>query len=154
MECLKSDFDNFLKRFIRTSIVNSHTVTYKPIAPADNPAQLEFHSSGHSNFYIDFNSVRSLLGIKLFKTDGSDLKSGEPDTVGCVKNLLHSMFISLSVSLNGKPVTLHDTSYHYKAYFEKLLNYGSDASGRHLVSSTWYLDSSRVLKGNTCYASR
>jgi hypothetical protein len=39
------------------------------------------------------------------------------------------MFSSLSVSLNGKPVTRHETNYHYKVYLEKLLNYGADASG-------------------------
>jgi len=32
MDCLKSGQDIFLKRSIQTSIVNSHTVTYKPIA--------------------------------------------------------------------------------------------------------------------------
>jgi hypothetical protein len=51
------------------------------------------------------------------------------------------MFSSLSVSLNGKPVTLHETNHHYKAYLDKLLNYGSDASGTLLVSRFWYLDS-------------
>jgi hypothetical protein len=141
MECLKSGLDIFLKRSIQTSVVNSHTVTYKPIAPADNPAQLEFHCSGHSDFYIDLNSVRLLLRIKLVKTDGTDLTGAEPNTVGCVNNLLHSMFSSLSVSLNGKPVSLHETNYHYKAYLEKLLNYGADASGTHLVSSFWFMDS-------------
>jgi hypothetical protein len=50
------------------------------------------------------------------------------------------MFSSLGVSLNGKPVTQHETNYHYKAYLEKLLNYGADASGTHLVSSFWFLD--------------
>ena len=70
------------------------------------------------------------------------------------------MFSSLSVSLNGKPVTLHETNYHYKAYLEKLLNYGSDASGTHLVSSFWYLDSSATDgklsadKENKGYATR
>jgi len=61
------------------------------------------------------------------------------------------MFSSLSISLNGKPVTLHETNYHYKAYLEKLLNYGSDASDTHLVSSFWYLDSSGELKDNSRY---
>ena len=64
MECLKSGLDIFLKRSIQTSIVNSHTVTYKPIAPADNPAQLEF------NCYIDLNSVLLHLRLNLAKTDG------------------------------------------------------------------------------------
>jgi hypothetical protein len=116
MECLKSRLDIFLKRRIQTSVVNSYTVTYKPLAPADNPTQLEFICSGHSDYYFDLNSIRLLLLVKLVKTDGSDLSSTEQNTMGCVNNVLHSLFSSLSVSLNGKPVTLHETNYHYKAY--------------------------------------
>ena len=63
MECLMSGLDIFLKRSIQTSIVNSHTVTYKPIAPADNPAQFEFNCSGHSRYYIGVNSVRLILRL-------------------------------------------------------------------------------------------
>jgi hypothetical protein len=140
MECLKSGLNIFLKRSIQTSNVNSHTVIYKPIAPA-NPAQLEFNCTGHSEYYIDLNCVRLLLCFKLVKTDGSDIPSDEANTAGCVNNLLHSMFSSLSVSLNDKPVTVHESNYHYKAYLEKRLNYGSDASGTHLLSSFWFLDS-------------
>jgi hypothetical protein len=91
---LKSGLDIFLRRSIQTSVVNSHTVTYKPIAPADKPTQLEFNCSGHSDYYIDLNSVRLLLRIKPVNTDGSDLPTAEPNKVGCVKNLLHSMFSS------------------------------------------------------------
>ena len=102
----------YLSQTQYTDIYRSHTVTYKPIAPAEHPAQLEFNCSGHSDYYIDLNSVRLLLRFKLVKTDGSDMPSDETNTVGCVNNLLHSMFSSLSVSLNGKPVTLHETNYH------------------------------------------
>ena len=115
---------------------------------------MEFNCSGHSDYYIDLNSVRLLLRIKLVKTDGSDLSSAESNKASCVNKRLHSMFSSISVSLNGKPVTLHETNYHYKAYLEKLLNYGSDASGTHLVSSLWYLDSSQELKDNNGYSTR
>jgi hypothetical protein len=86
MACLKSGLDIFLKRSIQTSIVNSHTVTYVSLAPADNPTQLEFNCSGHSDYYIDLNSVRLLLLIKLAKTDGSDICSAESNTTGCVNN--------------------------------------------------------------------
>jgi len=112
MECLKSGLHIFLKRSIHTSVVNSRTVTYKPIPPADNPAQLEFNCSGNSDYYIDLTSVRLPLRVKLVKTDGSDIESAERNTVDCVNNLLHPMFSSLSISLNGKPVTLHETSHH------------------------------------------
>jgi len=97
--------------------------------------------------------VRLRFRIKLVKTDVSDIENTTPNTVGCVNNLLHSMFSSLSVSLNGKPVTLHEKNYHYKAYIEKL-NYGSDASSTHLISSFWYLDSPGEPKENTGYAKR
>jgi hypothetical protein len=62
------------------------------------------------------------------------------------------MFSSLSISLNGKPVTLHETNYHYKAYIDKPLYYVSDASSTHLISSFWYLDSHGERKENTGYA--
>jgi len=140
LECLKSGLDIFLNRSIQTSILNSHIVKYKPIAPTDNPTPLEFNCSGHSDYYNDINYVRLLLRLKLVKSDGSDLDSAEANTVGSFNYLLHSMISSLSVSLNGKPVTLHESNYHYKAYLEKLLNYGSDASGTHLLSSFWFLD--------------
>jgi hypothetical protein len=113
----------FLKRSIQTSIVYTHTVRYKTLAPADNPAQLEFSCSGHSDHYIDLDSIRLLLRIKLVKTDVSDLASTDQNTVGCVNNILHILFSYLSVSLNGKPITLHETNSHYKAYFENQLNY-------------------------------
>ena len=67
------------------------------------------------------------------------------------------MFSSLSVSLNGKLVTLHESNYDYKAYLEKLLNYGSAASGTHLLSSVWFLDSPTTdgaLKKNAGHATR
>jgi hypothetical protein len=129
----------------------------KPTVPSDNPAQLEFYCSGHSDYYIDLKSVRLFWRIKHVKTDGSDLASAAPNIDGFVNNLLHSMFSSHSVSLNGKHVTLHETNYHYKAYLEKLLNYGFDASGMHLVSSFWFLDSPTsdgALKDNNSYATR
>ena len=110
-----SGLDIFLKRSIQTSVVNSHTVTYKHIAPEDNSAQLEFNCSGHSDYYTELNFVRLLLRVKLVKTDGSDIESAVTNTVGCVNNLLHSMFNSFSMSLNSKPVTLYETNTHYKA---------------------------------------
>jgi hypothetical protein len=89
MECPKSGLDIFLKRSIQTSVVYGHTVTYKPIAQADNPAQLEFNCSGHSDYYIDLNSVLLLLRIRLVEADDSDMDIAKPNTVGCVYNLLH-----------------------------------------------------------------
>jgi hypothetical protein len=60
-----------------TSVVNSHTETYKRLAPADKHEQLQFICSGHNDYYIDLNSLYLILLIKQVKTDGSDLESFE-----------------------------------------------------------------------------
>ena len=88
----KIGLDIFLKRSIETSVVNSHTVTYKPIAPADNPSQLELNCYGHSDYYIDLNSVSLLLRIKLVKTDGTDIENTTPNAVGCIQCFVLSVF--------------------------------------------------------------
>ena len=67
------------------------------------------------------------------------------------------MFTSHGVSLNCKPVTLREWNYHDKAHVWKHLNYGFDASGTHLHSGLWFLDSPTddgKLKDNTGYAGR
>ena len=64
------------------------------------------------------------------------------------------MVSSLKISLNGKPVTIHDTNYHYKSWLEKHLNYVSDPSGTQLDFSLWYLESPGELKDKTSYATR
>jgi hypothetical protein len=51
----------------------------------------------------------STFTLKLVKSDGSDTSSAQSNTAGCINTLLHSMFSFLNVSLNGKPVTLHET---------------------------------------------
>ena len=90
--------------------------------------------------------MRLLLRIELVKTDGSDIENTAPNTVGCDINLLHSKYRSLSISLNGKPLTLHETNYHYKAHILKPLNYDSDASSNQLISSFWYVNSPGEIK--------
>ena len=80
-----------MERSIPTFVVNSHALTYRLFTPADNNAQLEFNCSENSDYYIDLNSVRLFLLMELLNTDRSDLESDEPNTNGCVNNLLHSI---------------------------------------------------------------
>jgi len=148
----KIGLDIFLKRSIETSVVNSHTVTYKPIALTDNLAQLEFNCSGHSDYYKDLNSVRLLLRIKLVKTDRSDIENNAPklyvvSSVCCIEYLVLSVFKwKASYSPRDK--------LSLQGLHRKLLNYGFDASSTHLISSFWYLDSPGEFKENTGYANR
>jgi hypothetical protein len=160
MEVLNPGLDIFVERPFQTSIVDTHTVPCKPLTSADNPAQLEFHYSGHSDRYAVLNSVTLDLQLKLVKTDGSDITASDNNEVGCVNNPLHSMFSSYSISLNGKVVTLHEGCYPHKALLGTLLNFGSDSLNTHLLGSLMINDTPgtdgklTAVKGNKGYESR
>jgi hypothetical protein len=57
MDCLKSGHEIFFKAQHINIYLNSHTVTYKSLAQADCPKQLEFNCSGHSHYYIHLVSL-------------------------------------------------------------------------------------------------
>jgi hypothetical protein len=160
MECLNPSLDIFKKRDYQTSVVNTYTISHKPIAPADNPAQLQFNCSGSSDRYTILNYVKLDLLLKLVKTNGSDIVPADANKTGCVNNLMHSLFTSLRIALNGKPVTLYDAHYFIKAYIEKLLNFGSDACRTHVQSSFFILDTPgtdgklAAVAGNTGHETR
>jgi hypothetical protein len=76
----------------------------------------------------------------LVKTDGTDLKTEDKNTVTAVNSSLHCAFGAVSILLYGKPVNSYENSNHYKAYVKKLLNYGTDETATHLVTNFWYLN--------------
>jgi hypothetical protein len=55
-------------------------------------------------------------------------------------NLLHSLFSQYNITLNGVTVTHAADFYHYRAYLETLLTYGSDAVDSNLTNAFWYHD--------------
>jgi hypothetical protein len=121
---------------------------------------LEFHCSGNSDRYTILNSVKLLLHLKLIKVDGSDIVPDDKNKVCCVNNLLHSLFNSLGIELNGRLVTPFEIHYHTKAIIEELLNYGSDATRTHVISNLFIPDTPgtdekiTAVAGNKGYESR
>ena len=82
----------------------------------------------------------------LVKTDGTDL--AETDYVAGVNNLLHSLFSQCTISLNGTQITQSAEHYQYRAYFETLLTYATDARDSHLKMANWELDEGNLLAGD------
>ena len=59
----------------------------------------------------------------------------------CVtNNYLHTLFSQCNISLNGVNITHAAKLYHYRAFLETLLIYGSDAVASHLINAFWYPD--------------
>jgi hypothetical protein len=138
---VSSEFDIFVPRPVQTSVQETTEVIYKPIAPVDQ-SDLEFLVPSDNDIYIDLNIQLYIRG-KLTAEDGKDL--AETDHTATVNNLLHSLFSKCSVSLNGVTITQACDLYHYRAYLETLLTYGTDAASTHLANPFWYLDGGNML---------
>ena len=97
-----------------------------------------------SDDYFDLNE--SFLEVKVrLNTSGtggvSDNESGaSTENVSkylyCVNNFAHSLFIQMNVSFNGVLMSEQTNNYHYKAFFETLLNYNRQGDSI-LASQGW-----------------
>lgn len=139
---MKHELDLFVKPAVQTNILGTQEVAYKPIASIQNSTILEFISLGYGDTFRDMSSVYLKLVLKIKKSATADHTDAK---TGVVNNLLHSMFKQCSIFLNNTSVSQNDNNYGYRAYFETLLNYGSDAAMTHLDSVLWSLDTPGTL---------
>jgi hypothetical protein len=92
--------------------------------------------------YIDVN-IKLYIRGKLVKEDGKGLDA--TDHTAVTNNLLHSLFIQCTVSLNGISITQASKLCPYRSYLETILTYGTDAAYPHLTNAFWYPDDGNLL---------
>jgi hypothetical protein len=83
---------------------------------------------------------------KILAQDGSAQDPADSTTV--VSNLLHSLFIQCSDTLNGVSESSSKDLHNYKAYIETLFPYGNDASQSHFTNAFWFPDEGDVSAQN------
>lgn len=141
MEFMKTELDLFSHQPIQTNIIKTEEVAYSPIASLDNPSSIEFLAVGNGDTYRDLSSIYLRLVLQIDHKIIKDEKGQVVDSpTGVVNNLLHSLFRNCTIYLNNKSISQSDNNYHYRAYFEKILNYGKDAASTHLEATGWTLD--------------
>lgn len=137
---MKSELDLFQPTPIQASILRSEEVCYNPVNSLDSTNTLEYICLGHGDTYRDLSSICLRLTIKVTKVDKTDYKTTDATQPSIVNNILHSLFRSCSIYLNNKLVSSSDSNYHYRAYIENLLNYGTDAVNTHIETEGWVID--------------
>lgn len=105
----------------------------------NDDGQIEFFVAG-SQEYIDFGNTRLRLKFKIINENGDDQKADSKCTV--INNILHSLFSHIHVVFNNVCVTQRSGYYHYRAYIEKLCNYGLSAYNSHLRTCLFIKDTS------------
>ena len=107
-------------------------------------SSVQFHIPGNGTQYIDLSKTELYIKIKVEKEDGEDFDNTLKESAVPVDNILHSLWSSVDVKLNHTLVSTSGTNYMYKALFENLLNYSSDAKKIQLSAIGFSGDSGNV----------
>ncbi|XP_020299257.1 uncharacterized protein F54H12.2-like, partial [Pseudomyrmex gracilis] len=155
-ECFKSKLDLFTLPLTQTSIESSQWIYYKPLSTLADDASVEFVVPGHGEDYIDL--AHTLLSLRVILQTPVEAAVTPPTSattssgtavaehkVESVNNFLHSMFNQINVYFNQKLVSPPNNAYAYRAYFETLLNYISEAKSSHLTICLWDSDPPGLL---------
>lgn len=143
MYCMKSELDVFELPPLQTNVTGVEQVVYNPSTSLNNSSSIEFVIPGSGDSYKNLSSIYLRLLVKingkqpLITEDGKEAL--QPEKIGVVNNLLHSLFRQCTVTLNNVQVS-QDNDYHYKSFFQTILNYGNDATSTHLATTGWSLD--------------
>lgn len=137
-DSVASELDLFATPLTKTSVLESDILEVKPITAAiDN--QIEFEIDASNEHYLDIENTFIHVQGKVLKKDGSNLAAGESPVIPA-NNMLHTMFSSVSVQINGK-VLEEENNYSHRAFLEDLLNVGRSAKKTHHRTNGWYDDS-------------
>lgn len=150
MACLKSELDLFTDRPVQVAIDQSRLVVYQPVS-ASTERSIEFIIPRTNDTYRDVGCVDLRLLVTL--DDSKLITSGAGDTlkkesVATINNLLHSLFDSVKVSVNGVPTSRNSGNYAYRSYIESLLSYSQQSADTTLATSLFYLDRDANGKGS------
>jgi len=136
--CGKSELELFTVPDTQVAIQDDQWIEYHPLSTLTDASPIEFLISGAPDSLLDLS--QSYLHIRCKILNGPTDKLVATDKVGPVNLLLHSLFSTCEVSLNGKIISASDNAYSYRSYLESILTYGGDAKVSQLMSSLFIED--------------
>lgn len=99
--------------------------------------------SGDSQHYLDLSASYFQLGIKVTKSDGVDLD--DTTAIALINLIGQTIFSQLDVHLNDVLIPDASNLYHYRAMFETLLSYGTEAKKFQLTMALYYEDTAGTM---------
>ena len=88
--------------------------------------------------FLDLTESEFEVELVLKKdTAGTVTNLAAADVLGVVNNLAHSLFKQINVRLNSTLISPQTDTYHYKAFFDTVLNYDRDDGETILVPGGW-----------------
>lgn len=134
---MKSQVSFFDGEPIQNDIIKTEKLSYNPVTTVDAP-QIEFFIPSCPDAYRNLNNTYLRLLLTIPKVKKADNTEETGATV--VNNIIASLFKTLNVYFNNTLVSSSENTYAYRAYLEKLLNYGKESAETNLQASGWFLD--------------
>ena len=99
---------------------------------------IAFEIPGEPNVYRDLSNSYLEIECKITKSNGTNLDANS--AVAPVNLLLHSLFSHVEVKICGQVITDKESLYHYRAFFETLLEYSSETLQMRESLAGWSLE--------------
>ena len=139
MEAMLSEFNYFAPPMVQASILEEYDEAVAPASDVKRDQPINLVLKGAPGLYRDLNNSYIVVKCKVIKVAGG--ANLDADTaVAPVNLLLHSLFESVDVSVNGTKVNDSDTLYAYRAYIESILGYSQDVLETRAVSEGFSKD--------------
>ena len=121
-------------------------VEYRPIAQIMSNSPIEYSIPASGSMYKDFRNMTQKMKIQILHADGTSLSKGEK--VGFINQILQTLWKQIDVYFEGQLMTSADTNYAYRAIFQTLLNYGTEAKLTQLQSEMFFKDTPGKMDEN------
>ena len=130
-----SELNYFSPQFFQNNIVSEYTRTFLPQSAPTHDTPIEFHIESSSGVFLDLNDTDFEVRLRIVHRNGTALAAGEQ--CAPANQILHTMWKSVELYMNGTQVSEAHALYPYLAYMSTLTNYGADVQTTRLLSAGW-----------------
>jgi hypothetical protein len=139
---IPSELDGYFEDpTIQSAIISDDIHAINPQTTLDGCTNVQFHIPSYPDKCIDMRNIFLRLLIQIVKKGGekfNEANNAMAENPFVVNNLMHSIFKSTTVEMNGQVVS-NLPLYHYKAYIENLVNVDKNCVDK-AASEGWYMD--------------
>jgi hypothetical protein len=138
MAVVPYNFQLFPGRYVTSNdVLEAYHVEYNPIHSVVRNAPIEIIIPRQHDCVINLKQCSLWAEVKITNENNEDV--GDNLAAPC-NNILHSIWKTVTVHLNGTNVSGANEHYHYRAYLEDLMSYTPEAHSYQLQMQGWYGD--------------
>jgi len=137
-EAITSEFNYFEPELKHRSISREFDKVINPLAALAKGSQIEFHIPAVDRQFLSLRE--SWVEVKCKITQPARVDLGANNHVGPANNIIHSLFKTIEVELNGTVISDANSLYPYRAYAQTITSYGKDTLDTRMRAEGFIFD--------------